>query len=252
MFTINHFIWIGICIVIVIGMTIISKKLNFSLKTASIVMAIVSIISELSKIFTHMKNVSSTDITKGMVIEAGALPLHLCSIFIFLFMWLPFSKESDKRKFLLNFCVPISIVGGSMAIIMATSGVSFVEPYAYQCFIYHAFMVWFAIYLIMSKNCDLGIKSFVKNVVSLFALSIIMIWVNGALAVYNTNFLYVVRPPVKNLPILNLNNGWFVYYCTLVVIGVIALLLVHLPSIIKEHKSKKIIQNESEDNKNQA
>ena len=113
-------------------------------------------------------------------------------------------------------------------------------------------MVWFAIYLIMSKNCDLGIKSFVKNVVSLFALSIIMIWVNGALAVYNTNFLYVVRPPVKNLPILNLNNGWFVYYCTLVVIGVIALLLVHLPSIIKEHKSKKIIQNESEDNKNQA
>ena len=239
MFTVNHFIWIAICLVIIGVLTFCSIKFKFSFKTAAIIMAGVSLVSELVKVFTHMKFVNGVDASDGMVINAGSLPLHICSMFIFVFFWLPFSKDSKFRRYILNFLVPIGTIGGLLAILMATSGVNFARPFAYQCFIYHAVMIWFVIYLIKFKYVDLGIKTWIINMISLFALSIIMIWVNGALAVYDTNFLYVVKPPVDGLPLLNLDNGWFAYYFTLVAIGVLAITLLHLPFMIKEIINKR-------------
>ena len=239
MFTGNHFIWIVICLVIIGALTFCSTKFNFSFRTSAFIMAGVSLVSELSKVFSHMNYVNGVNVSDGMVIDAGALPLHICSIFIFLFFWLPFSKESKFRKYIINFFIPIGLIGATLSILMATSGVNFAKPFAYQCFIYHAVMIWYAIYLIQSKNTDLGIKSWITNLISTFALAIVMIWVNGLLAVYDTNFLFVVRPPVDNLPILNLNNGWYAYFFTLVAIGFVGITLVHLPSMIIEIKNNK-------------
>jgi hypothetical protein len=67
----------------------------------------------------------------------------------------------------------------------------------------------------------------------------LMIWVNSALSVYDTNFWYVVRPPVEGLPLLNLDNGWYAYFLTIQCIGLIALTIVHLPAIIRERKVKR-------------
>ena len=236
MFTTNHFIWMAICLVIIGLLTFLSIKFKFSLKTASFIMAGVAISSELLKIFTHMEPVANGG--TGMVIEPTALPLHICSMYIFVFLWLPFSKDSKFRRFVLNLAVPISLVGGGLSILMATSGVNFARPFAYQCFIYHAVMVWFGAYLIYSKNCDLGVKSWITNCIAMTCIAIVMIWVNGALSAYNTNFLYVVRPPKSGLPFLNLNSGWFVYFLRLCFIGLVAITLVHLPAMIKQLVSK--------------
>ena len=67
----------------------------------------------------------------------------------------------------------------------------------------------------------------------------VMIWVNSALSAYDTNFWYVVRPPTKNLPLLNLDNGWLCYFLTLVGIGLFALTVTHLPVMLKERKKAK-------------
>jgi hypothetical protein len=48
----------------------------------------------------------------------------------------------------------------------------------------------------------------------------------------------LVRPPIKNLPILNLNHGWYVYFVSLVACGFLGVTLVHLPSLIVELKNK--------------
>ena len=215
MFTKEHFIWIAICIVIITTLSIISIKKKFSFKLAAFIMAGVSLISELSKIFSHMEFVNGVDVTEGMVLDPGALPFHLCSLLIFAFFYLPFAKESKLKTFLLNLVVPIGLVGATLAILMATSGTDFLKPYAYQCFIYHSFMVWFAIYLIGTRQVSLGKKEWLQNILTLSILSIVMIWVNSLLKDYNTNFFFLVRPPVKGLPLLNLNHGWFVYFITL-------------------------------------
>lgn len=67
----------------------------------------------------------------------------------------------------------------------------------------------------------------------------IMLWVNSILQVYYTNFFYIVRPPMDNLPILNLNNGWFVYFISLITVALILFSLLHLPFIILERKERK-------------
>ena len=48
--------------------------------------------------------------------------------------------------------------------------------------------------------------------ICLLSLVWAMIYVNSALSQYNTNFMYLVRPPMKNLPFLTLDYGWYVYF----------------------------------------
>ncbi len=236
MFTVNHFIWIAICALFIVVLTYFSLKNKFSYRTATFVMAGIAFASETSKILSHMEFVNGVDASEGMVIEATALPLHLCSVLIFAFFYLPFVKNEKLKNFILSLTVPVALVGGTMAILMATSSVRFdiVEPY--QCFIYHSGVIWFAIYLIATKQVYLGKKAFFANALTLFAASVVMIWVNGALQAYDTNFLYVVRPPAENLPVLNLNHGWYVYYASLLVVGILGLGIVHLPFMLCEKK----------------
>ena len=238
MFTLEHFIWIGICALFIGALSFISIKHKFSFKTAAFIMAGIALVSEISKIMSHMTFVNGVDASEGMVIKPGALPFHLCSILIFAYFYLPFAKNEKIKKYILGLVVPIGLIGATLAIIMATSGTDFKDIASYQCFIYHAGMIWFSIYLIASKEVDLGVKVWLKNMLSLISMAFVMIWVNGILQEYDTNFWFVVRPPRDNLPLLNLNNGWYVYFLTVLSIGFIGVTLVHLPFMLKGRSIK--------------
>ena len=71
----------------------------------------------------------------------------------------------------------------------------------------------------------------------LSGLAVVMLWVNSALRVYDTNFFFVVRPPVEGLALLNLDHGWHVYFLTVVGIGLVALTSVHRPTMLRERRS---------------
>ena len=237
MFTLEHFIWIGICIVFITLLSYLSIKNKFSFKKAALIMASIALISEISKMMSDMTFVNGIDASEGMVIKPGSLPFHLCSILIFAYFYLPFAKNQKIKNYILGLVVPIGLIGATLAIIMATSGTDFTEIDSYQCFLYHAGMVWFSIYLISSKEVDLGMKVWLRNIISLFAMAFAMVWVNGILQTYNTNFWFVVRPPRDGLPLLNLNNGWYVYFLTVLSLGFIGVTLVHLPFMLKERKN---------------
>ncbi len=239
MFTKQHFIWIGICTVFITLLSVLSIKKKFSFKTSAVIMAIISLLSETAKLFTHMEPLDNNDPSMGMTVDPQSLPLHLCSLFIFAFFYLPFAKNEKVKSFITSLTVPVSIIGGGLAILMATSGTDFLKPYAYQCFLYHSGMIWFSVYLIATKQADLGMRAWLRNMAVLLCMSIAMIWVNGALKQYETNFFYVVRPPVDGLPILNLDNGWYAYFVTILLLGIIGISAVHLPSVIKDIIRKK-------------
>ncbi len=234
MFTTEHFIWLGICAALIVILTFFSLRFKFSFKCAAGIMAFVSLCSEISKILSHMDFVNGKDASKGMVIEATALPLHLCSLLIFAFFYLPFAKNEKLKGFLTSLIVPVGLIGSLLALLMATSGTDFTQPEAYQCFIYHAVMVWFAIYLVVTKTADLGWRAWINNLASLGATAVAMIWINGALQEYDTNFLYVVRPPADGLPLLNLDNGWYAYFGALLLCGFVGITAVHIPFMIKD------------------
>ncbi len=235
MFSTNHFIWLAICFVVVVVLTFCSIKFKFSLKVSNIIICLVVFAGEIVKIYCSLKPAIKDG---GMVIRATSLPLHFCSIMIFVYFYMLISKKGHESQTLKNFVAPMSLLGGILAILIPASGVSFNSPAPYQCFLYHAGMVWFGLYLLITRQAVLGIKPYLTNMAIIGGLAICSLWVNSALQTYNTNFFFTVRPPMKNLPILNLNNGWFAYFMTLVVLGIVLLGLVHLPYIIKEIISK--------------
>jgi uncharacterized membrane protein YwaF len=62
---------------------------------------------------------------------------------------------------------------------------------------------------------------------------------NSVLEQYKTNFLFLRVPPMDNLPLLNLNNGWYVYFITLAIIACVLTLLVQLPFMLLNKRSQK-------------
>ena len=235
MFTTNHFIWLGACAVCIAVGLILAHKFSLSRKAAAYIMAAVCIVSECGKMASDM---IESDFG-GYVLNPKSLPFHLCSLMIFVVFYIAFAKDGKLKQILLDFLVPIGILGGICAMLIPTNGVDFADFDAYQCFVYHASLVWYALYSLTARHAHLGIREYGRNIAILCGLVLMDLYVNSVLSVYGTNFMYLVRPPMDNLPILNLENGWFAYFASLLALGIVLVTLVHLPFIISEAAGKR-------------
>lgn len=241
MFTLEHIIWIILCIIFIIAMMIIAKYKNMNLKKAGLVMSIIALISEISKILSNMEE----SVKGGMHLDPGALPFHLCSLMIFVVIYITFAKENKFKKLLINFTSVMGVLGSFCAIMIPTNGTSFTSVLAYQCFVYHAGLLWFSLYLIVSKNATFSFKIMLQNMVILLILVIFNLYVNSALSVYDVNFMYLTRPPMENLPILNLDNGWYAYLLSLLLVGLLLTTIFQLPFVlININRKNKEIKTE--------
>lgn len=242
----NLIIWYIISVAIIAGLTVASVKFKFSNKMVFGIMAGVSFLSEMTKILTKMQPVYSNGGTKfmGYYIAPPALPFHLCSILIFIFFYLVLSKDETKKQWLLQFVVPIGLIGGLMGVAFATSGTDFTDPSAYQCFIYHSVVTWFSLHFMITRKVDLGHRVLSRNLLVMFMMTITILWINGFLRVYAengryVNFMFLAYPPVEGLPLLNLNHGWVPYFFHLLFVGVVLFSLAHSPFIVMEIIEKK-------------
>ena len=242
MFTTPHFIWLAISVVIIVGMFLIKNKFNLSFNVILNIMLVMSIASEVTKILCNMMD--APDGRTGKILDPGDLPFHLCSIQIFLMFILKFfiKSESGKQKMLAFMC-PTMIIGAVIALFIPTIGVEFTVVQVYQYFIYHAFLIFFASYILKEKLVDWQWSDYPRNLAFLGGFALLCMWINSALSgvLPRVNFMYLVRPPMENLPILNLNNGWAVYFITLIILAVVLIGLFHLiVMLVKNKKSKSV------------
>lgn len=235
MFTTEHFIWIGLCAAFVAGMTVLSVKMKLSLKTAGYIMTAICLLSEISKIMSDMEE----GIKGGMVLDPGSLPFHLCSLMLFGVLFITFGKDGKAKQAVIDFLAVMGTLGSICAILVPTNGTDFAKILAYQCFVYHAGLLWFSLYLIFSGRARLGVRSLGRNMLLLCGLVVAMLYANSILSVYGTNFMYLVRPPMKNLPFLNLKSGWYVYFLRILALGASLITLFHLPFVIWERKGAR-------------
>ena len=244
MFSGLHFAWIAICIAIAGGLLLWSLLQKWKYKTALYVAVGFCIVSELVKVFSRIREYDNLKWKGGAggFIDVTALPLHLCSILIFVIIASALIKNEKAKSVLLSFFVPIGLMGGLAAILIPNDGVSFANIKVWQGFVYHSGIVWFALYLIITKQVDLRLKAYIRNVLILLALVIIMIWVNGALQIYSRegyndiNYFFLVHPPIDGLPILNLNHGYMAYLATIIGLGFLLVTAVHIGPVIKQLK----------------
>ena len=224
MFGIKHFIWIIMCIMFTIVMDYIGVKRKMTLKEAGLIMSFICLLSESSKIMCNMIESSFG----GMVLNPLALPFHLCSMMLFGVLYITFGKDGEFKDKLIDFVAVMGILGSIMAILIPTDGVEFTSILVYQCFVYHGGLLWFGTYLIIGGCARIDFASYKRNIVILLGLVLLMIYVNSILSVYGTNFMFLTRPPLEGLPIINLDHGWFVYFGTIVMIGLVVISLFYL------------------------
>lgn len=240
MFSLEHFIWLAISIVIIVAMLFIVKKFNLSFDAVVTVMLVMSVCSEVTKILCNMEPAPGG--RTGLILDPGDLPFHLCSMQIFLLFILKFflKTESGKEKMLAFMC-PTMLIGAVIALFIPTVGVGFNVVQVYQYFIFHAFLIFFAIYILKYKLVKWTWQLYFKNLGYLGCFALICMWINSALSgvLPRVNFMYLVRPPMENLPILNLNHGWAVYFITLIVLGVALLGIFHFIVTFVENKKSK-------------
>lgn len=272
MFNLDHILWLVVSGVMVFLLTFFSVRKKWSFKKVITIMAIIAIVSEVYKIATHMFPVTRSDFlgeggsvegySNAMYLLPKSLPFHLCSILIFFIFYLALSNNQKMIEKVKTFVVPVFVIAGGLAIIINTSFKSSINNFesfigcqkdlqehnmssylqslsAYQYFPYHAGILWVGLYLIITKQVKFGLKEWLRNDVILFALLVFAIWINSFFIKFQTNFMFVVCPPADNLPLLNLDHGWYVYMVHYMFVGAFLTFLFQLPWIIKEFKTKK-------------
>ncbi len=234
MFKTNHIIYLIICIAIIVGFLVINKKYNISFEKNVTFLVIMCVLNEVCKICI---NLVDTGIKEGL--EAGGyfeprhLPFQLCSFQMFLFISLKyFIKNEETKSKVLCFMMPCLMIGASISLFIPTDGTSLTDLQVYRYFIYHACLIAFGIYLVVFKLININLKVYLRNLKYLSTYAIVCIWINSMFHYANVNFMFLRRPPMEGLPILNLDNGYPVYLITILSLGVIGLTLVHIPFLI--------------------
>ena len=256
----NHLILAATCIVLIIALSILVAKSKIKFSTLLNIMLVLWVCSETTKLVGNMEYLLSDGFTieiikyqakEGVSIVRAfyprtQLPFHLCSIQPLFILAVKFSKNEKLKDTLLKFIFPTATLGAVIAILVGTVGGDFTDPHVYEYFFFHASLTIFAISIVTKKQITITLKSHLQTILMIFLMFVGSIWLNSILSDTGTtneelytNFFYSMEPPLEGLPVLNLNNGWFVYFFTIVGIGLFAITLLQLPFIIKSLKKDK-------------
>ena len=253
MFSIQHIIWLIISVVSIVASVLYCKKNNTSLEKVLNVACIISILSEVTKVFSTIQMVSSQD---GSIIRPyipmNHLPLHLCSLQILLIFYVRFTENKKMRERILSFMYPSCILGAISALLMPSifstsisASQAFTHPISYQFFVFHSMLVILGICIGLSNEINWGIKHVYSAIIITIVLAFISIYINSIFATptyengkllyvdFWPNFMFTYDDPI-GLNITTLNQ-WFLYLLVLALIMIILVVILFLP-VIKRKK----------------
>ena len=184
MFTLPHFIWIGICTAFITVTLIVLLKKKVELQKVINVMFVIAIVCELIKILGTMKMIPNEEGYYYPFIEKDYLPFHLCTIQILLISYMRFSKPSKTRTTLLAFMFPTTLLGASLAILMPSIFSDGLDPFkdlvSYEYFFYHSCLVILGFYIALSKQVEIKAKNYFTTITILLVLGFISLYLNAA------------------------------------------------------------------------
>lgn len=173
----------------------------------------------------------------GFRLPPDFLPFNLCQFQVILIFILAFSENIHKKKLLLSFMYP-SLTGGAFIGILIPAAVNFHGLFdigLYRYFFFHAMLLFLGLYLFLTKPIQYTIKEYFTGFFFSFTTQIFGVWINAFFGWDpDVNHMFVVRPPLEGLPILNLNKGWPFYMLQMFWIGALLVTLCYLPVIIRD------------------
>ena len=246
LFGTKHLIIIAISVLLIVGLTILSRKLSF--EKLCKVLLYVGIVSEIIKIFYY---INQNEATHGGVLPKTDLPFHLCSIQIIFTLIINISQNEKLKRFILSFMYPSCLIGGIAAILIATESARNAWIITGQYFLYHIAIVVFALNLAIRKEFKIKLSDYTNCLKFLLAIMFFAFYINSIVydGVSNINFMYVASPPQDGLPFLTEKYGWLVYishYAFLVITCVTLCYIKPIVNAIKSRFSKETLVQEIE------
>lgn len=194
MFSIQHFIYIFISIILLITLPILlrkvsHKKIDKYLKFLSIFIPCL----ELTKII--WESIYYFQETKSFMFES-LLPLYLCSLFIYVLPIIVLNKKKP-RKYCLSFLTTIGIIAG-LSNVFYLNILNVYPLFSFASFIsiiFHFLMAFTGIWLLTSKYYILDKKSPLEGLLIVFLFSLIVIPVNYLLNYlgYNPDYMLLLH-----------------------------------------------------------
>lgn len=235
MFTLGHLIWLGVFAILIALAIVLIRK--FRIPQPVVQKTVLWILIPLKLLHLSLSMKASPD--GGLILQQSQLSFHLCSIMIYSVILINLVKNEKFVRTLKSFMVPAMLIGAAMSLLIPTEGVDPSVPRVWQYMLIHAVLVFYGLYLMLIERVDLSLRAYVSNLKILLGIVALGFLMNSVLEAYETNFLFLRKPPMEGLPILNLDHGWYVYFLTLAAIACLLVFLVHLPFVIADAKKKK-------------
>ncbi|MDR3021596.1 MAG: YwaF family protein [Clostridiales bacterium] len=248
MFSLGHIIWIVVSMLLAFTASIfVSKKFGWSQKVL-IVMCCAFFLSESTYVLISMQEFDMGD-KVGYYLKPEYLPLHLCSLQIVLLFILTFCSSQKLKRGLIIFMYPTSLSGATMAILIPSLVVDygFFNERAFQFFISHMMLVFLGLYMLFTRPIKFDFRTYLYSLGALGACLIFAIYINSMFGgpAQELNFWFIAYPPMPNLPLLNLEHGWYIYVINLALVGFVLTSLTYVPIVIcwfKNRNSVAILQ----------
>ncbi len=160
------------------------------------------------------------------------LPLHLCSILIWLGGWMLVTRN----QFIYEYMYFLGISGALQAIITPDLGIYGFPHYRFfQTFISHGLIVTAAIYMTTVEGLRPTWRSMLRVILG---GNLYMLFVTGINWLIGSNYLYTLRKP-ETASLFDIMPDWPVYLLIVQLIGLVNFLLLYLPFIIKDWRAGK-------------
>lgn len=235
MFTTSHFLWLGAIGALIALALIVVRRFQISDRAVGKGVMVMLIVLKIFHLSLSMK----ASEFGGYILNQTQLSFHLCSIMIYTVIFTNMIKNKKLVDTLKSFMVPCLFIGAAMALLIPTEGTDPAVARVWQFMLIHGVLVFYGIYLAAVEKVELSWRAYLNNLKLLLGVTLLAFLMNSVLEQYQTNFLFLRVPPMENLPLLNLNHGWYVYFLTLAAVACILMLLVQLPFMIWGARRKK-------------
>jgi hypothetical integral membrane protein (TIGR02206 family) len=235
-YTGNPFQLFGTCHLVALAVIVI---LNFALlgfrkssdETRKVVRWTMAIILWLDELSWHVWN-----LYWGHWTIQTMLPLHICSILI----WLAGFMLILKNYRIYEFAYFIGIGGAMQALLTPDAGIyGFPHYRVFQTFISHGLLITSAVFMTTVEGFRPTWKSFWRVIIGLNIYAVIIFPINRLLG---TNYLFINGKPAT-ASLLDALPAWPYYLIYMELIGFAIFLLLYLPFIIKDARKNKQLRS---------
>ena len=256
MFSVYHFMWLGICVALIGGGLAWLIKNKPDLERVLTFACVIAVLSEVIKTISMLQMVPSADGSRMFLyLEMNHLPLHLCSLPIFFIFYVRFAKPGKLRDAVLAFMYPSCTIGAFFALLIPTIfstsikvTQAFIHPIGYQFFLFHAMLILLGLYIPLSGQVNLRPKHYLTTLEILGVIAFASIYLNSLEASpiyengkllsveYSPNFFFTYRTPI-GIKLTEMWH-WYVYLGVLLVLALALIAVFYIPVFIKAKRNK--------------